>query len=118
MIMFVTCCQKFAVKRLFENSTHIILEIRITYVRREDASADCQWLYFEKKSEALIKLWLKSSDSSPVVEEQFFEQGYLKFNCQQATFIEKFNSAQYTLERKPSEQLTEQLGILIHNYLS
>ena len=108
---------KFAIKHLFENTSHIIVEIKITSLQSEDASEDFQWLYLEKKSKALIKLWLKSSDSSPAVEERYFEQGYLKFNSQQATFIEKFNSAQYTLERKPVQHLTEQLIILIESYL-
>ncbi|WP_316851578.1 hypothetical protein [Pedobacter agri] len=108
---------KFIVKRLFENSSHVIVEIKLNPLQQENTSEDFQWLYLEKVSGAFIKLWLKSQDSSPAIEERYFEQGYLKFNRNQATFIEKFNSAQYTLDRKPVDYPDNQLNILIASYL-
>lgn len=82
-----------------------------------DESSLYSWLYFDKQTSALIKLWLCSTDSSAAVQERYFEQGYLKFSSTQATFIEKFNSAQFSLENKTGKDYPNKLTHHIENYL-
>ncbi|WP_316848910.1 hypothetical protein [Pedobacter agri] len=109
----------YEIKRLFENDQLIIVEIKIPQSKDGLYSSDqYEWLYLEKKSNALVKLWLKSRDSSPAIEERFFEQGYLKFNRTQATFIEKYNSAQHTLSRKINDKPIGDLMAALDDYLS
>jgi hypothetical protein len=102
-----------------ENGTHHILEIKRTDM---DVSADpsdvFKWLYIDKESLTINQLWFKSTDSSDHVEERYFEQGYLKFNSKEGTFIEKFNSAQHQLINKSSEKLAADLTFTIEKYLA
>ncbi|WP_316799712.1 hypothetical protein [Pedobacter frigidisoli] len=107
----------FEIKRLFDNDQLIIVEIKIAGSAQELYAADqYEWFYLEKNSKALIKLWLNSRDSSPAVEERFFEQSYLKFNRTQATYIEKYNSAQHTLSRQASEKPHSDLLTALDGY--
>ncbi len=102
-----------------ENGTHHILEIKRTDL---DASADpsdvFKWLYIDKQSLTINQLWFKSIDSSDHVEERYFEQGYLKFNSKEGTFIEKFNSAQHQLINKSSDKTPAELTGVIEKYLA
>jgi len=109
----------YLIKRLFDSNTHTIVEIKLlSELISKGEGERFEWLYLEKKSGAMIKLWLRSRDSSPAVEERFFEQGYLKFNRTQGTFIEKFNSAQFSLDRNKVDQVSEELLEAITAYLS
>lgn len=102
-----------------ENGTHHILEIKRTDL--DTATADLsdvfKWLYIDKESLTINQLWFKSMDSSGHVEERFFEQGYLKFNSKEGTFIEKFNSAQHQLINKSNEKPAAELRDAIEEYL-
>ena len=82
----------------------------------QEASMSSHWLLYDKISEGMIKLWLRSVDSSSEIEERYFEQGYLKFNQMEATYIEKFNSAQHKLYRKSELQINQQMANLIEGY--
>jgi hypothetical protein len=56
-------------------------------------------------------------DSSLEVEERYFEEGFLKFNRDNGTFIEKYNSAQHNLEAKNNLEIPPDLTEAINNYL-
>jgi hypothetical protein len=108
----------FFVKLLFESPDRAIIEIKLSEkLIAGGADEESQWLYLEKMSGAMIKLWLNSRDSSLAVEERYFEQGYLKFNKLKATYIEKFNAAQYTLDRQVVTSISEDLAGNIESYL-
>lgn len=82
-----------------ENSEHCILEIKRTDLPDDaDIAEVFRWLFLDKKTQQIQSLIFRSMDSSGEVQERFFEQGYLKFNDQTATYIEKFNSAQHQLK--------------------
>lgn len=102
-----------------ENGTHHILEIKRTDLDPgSDPSDVFKWLYIDKASLTINLLWFSSMDSSGHVEERYFEQGYLKFNAKEGTFIEKFNSAQHHLVNKSSEKPSAELVDAIAKYLA
>ncbi len=109
----------FEILYLFESPSLFITEIkRLDLPENSELSDVFQWLYLDRKSGALVKLWFRSKDSSPAVEERFFEQGYLKFNDVQATFIEKYNSAQHSLFNQTKRTPDKNLLMLLENYLT
>ena len=101
-----------------ENSEHCILEIK-----RSDLAGDAdlaelfRWLFLDKKTQQVQPLIFRSMDSSGEVQERFFEQGYLKFNEQTATYIEKFNSAQHQLKNYTGTTLPSAISDTITTYL-
>lgn len=102
-----------------DNSEHCILEIKRTDLpENADISEVCRWLVLTKQSQQVPQLTFRSMDSSGEVQERFFDQGYLKFNSQNATYIEKFNSAQHQLDNKTGQLLPEELIATINKYLS
>lgn len=109
---------KYKIILYFENQTKIIVSIKLLGL---DSDADSylitQWLYFDKVSNSLNKLWLNSSDSSDVVEERYFEQGYMKFDNKEGTFIEKFNSSQHKFYRGSKIVVNPVILELIEDYL-
>ncbi|KLT64451.1 MULTISPECIES: hypothetical protein [Pedobacter] len=109
----------FKILYLFESSTLFIVEVkRLDLPDSADLSDLYQWLYLDRQNGAFIKLWFNSMDSSPAVEERYFEQGYLKFNEGQATFIEKYNSAQHTLINKTKNKPDPNFLALLEDYFS
>ena len=102
----------------FEGEGLVIVELkRNDMPEGADLSEIFHWLYLEKQSQSLIKLWFRSLDSSADIEERFFEQGYLKFNMREATFIEKYNSAQHKLIKYEVNAVSEEIHDMIKNYL-
>lgn len=102
----------------FEGEGLIIIELKRNDMHQgADLAEIFHWLYLEKQSQSLIKLWFRSLDSSADIEERFFEQGYLKFNTREATFIEKYNSAQHKLINYPVNSVREDIHDIIKNYL-
>ena len=101
-----------------ENGTLSIVEIK-----RTDLSADAdisdvyKWLQIDKFSFEVSPLSFRSMDSSDHVEERFFEQGYLTFNKEQGTFIEKFNSAQHNLKNHQSKELPVEVQNAVESFL-
>ncbi len=103
---------------LFESPSLFITEIkRLNMPEGAELSEIFHWLYLDRKSGALIKLWFRSLDSSPAIEERFFEQGYLKFNTAEATFIEKYNSAQHSLDNRSNSVPAKELIASLEDYL-
>lgn len=103
---------------LFENAETIILEIqRLDLADHTDISQIYHWLYFDKLTSSMVKLWFRSMDSSAEIEERYFEQGYLKFSNTEATFIEKFNSSQHKLINHSMKSISDETKNLIEDYL-
>lgn len=105
---------------LFENTDTLILEVnRVDRLELNEISLANHWLFYDKISKGMIKLWFRSGDASSEIEERYFEQGYLKFNKIEATYIEKFNSAQYKLSKSNEAQLDQevinQIEVLFRN---
>jgi len=76
-----------------------------------------QWLLIDKGNLHIQPLTFKSMDTSDLVEERFFDLGYLKFDPVQGIFIEKFNSAQHHLANKSKEDLPAQFKQAIAEFL-
>lgn len=102
-----------------ENQEHIIMEIkRYDLEEKADIADICLWLIIEKQPGEIRRLTFRSMDSSGEVQERFFDQGYLKFNTESGTFIEKFNSGQHQLVNKSNEPLPAFINEILADYLS
>ncbi|MGM9478998.1 hypothetical protein ACS5PU_21425 [Pedobacter sp. GSP4] len=109
---------KYKVLYFFQNSDTVIIEIqRLDLPQNADAEAVYHWLYLDKITGSLIKLWFRSLDSSNEIEERYFEQGYLKFNKTEATYIEKHNSSQQKLTNMSNRTIDAEISDLLENYL-
>lgn len=109
---------QYQVVYLFENPELIILKIKSPETVPQLNSWDAfHWLYFDKATKSLVKLWFHSSDASAAIEERYFEQGYLKFSRTEATFIEKFNSFQHKLVNYSARPINADVDQLIVGYL-
>lgn len=101
-----------------ENATHCILEIKRTDLEEDaDISIKFRWLFLNKNTKQVQSLIFRSMDSSGEVQERFFEQGYLKFNEQIGTYIEKFNSAQHQMDNRIPAILPEEIQQIINAHL-
>ena len=108
----------FRISLQFENQ-HIII-IKMHRLDLPDCTEEHElqhWFIYEKSSKAMVKLWLRATDSSPAIEECFFEQGCQKFSKTEATYIEKFNVAQHQLHIVSKTPVYEELSELISQYL-
>jgi len=102
---------------LFENTETLIMEVqRLDLPDDSDIAQIYHWLYFDKLSLSMVKLWFRSMDSSAEIEERYFEQGYLKFSKTEATFIEKYNSSQHQLVNDSKQPVNEEINRLIQDY--
>lgn len=117
-------CYKNTMKPIFiylyylENPSISIFEIKRTDLPEDaDISIIFHWLMFDKQTLSISKLEFISMDRTENVEERFFAQGYLKFNAQEGTFIEKFNAGQHKLT-KIQEDFPTDYQEIIHNYLT
>lgn len=101
-----------------ENDTHSILKIKRTDLpSNTDLAIKSLWFFLDRQALDIHPLILRSTDASGEIQECFFEQGYLKFNAQTGTFIEKFNSAQYQLENKTGQVLPKEIQQAVSIYL-
>jgi hypothetical protein len=101
-----------------ENTDTYILEIkRNDLPQDEDISKIYQWMRISKDFQQASPLTFRSMDSSLEVEERYFEEGFLKFNRDNGTFIEKYNSAQHNLAARSSLDIPPDLTEAINNYL-
>ncbi|RDC55740.1 hypothetical protein DU508_15840 [Pedobacter chinensis] len=101
----------------FENAETLIMEVqRLDLPDDADIAQIYHWLYFDKLSLSMVKLWFRSMDSSAEIEERYFEQGYLKFSETEATFIEKYNSSQHKLANDSKLPVNEEINRLIQDY--
>jgi len=109
---------RFKTLHLFESAKLIIIEIRRNDLPEDAVHTDIyHWLYLDRQSGAFVKLWFRSLDSSGEIEERYFEQGFLKFNNNQATFIEKYNSAQHSLDNRSTREIPAEIEIILEDYL-
>jgi hypothetical protein len=116
-----TKLMKPAFKTLYylENGTLSILEIKRTDLSEDaERSEVYKWLQVDKFSFEVSPLAFRYSDSSDNVEERFFDQGYLKINRDQGTFIEKFNSGLHNLKNHASTELPSEVQGAIEAYLN
>ncbi|RZL33640.1 MAG: hypothetical protein EOP00_32650 [Pedobacter sp.] len=96
-----------------------LLEIKRNDLNEYAAIAEkYQWLRIDKSSLEISRLSFRSMDSSKDVEERFFEEGFLKFNSTTGTFIEKYNSAQHSLENISRQEIPSKVLDSIYNMLS
>jgi len=101
-----------------ENTDTYILEIKRNDLSQdEDISKIYQWMRVSKDFLQTSPLTFRSMDSSLEVEERYFEEGFLKFNRDSGTFIEKYNSAQHSLAARNSQEIPPDLTEVINNYL-
>ena len=101
-----------------ENALLSILEIKLTDLPIEASKSDVyKWLCCNKSSGEVLQLIFNSSDSSEDIQERYFDQGYLKFNQQSGTFIEKFNSAQHQLSNLIKTDISNPLLAAIVDFL-
>ncbi|TKB96157.1 hypothetical protein [Pedobacter cryotolerans] len=86
-------------KFFLENTDLMVLEVRCKGL---GAAQDekFRWLRIDRETMEITELNLDHRDSSGEIEERYFSEGYLKFNNSAGTFIEKFNSAQHSLNRR------------------
>lgn len=109
---------KFDCLYFLENTAIFIIEIKRTDLSEDaDSSSVYQWMKIDKSTLGITLLSFRSMDSSAQVEERFFEEGYLKFNEHDGTFIEKFNSGQHQLTNRKNDILSEPIKDSIENYL-
>lgn len=102
-----------------ENEKHAVLEIkRHDLEENADVSDVFFWLFMDKTNQKTHRLTLRSMDSWSEVQERFFDQGYLKFNSQSGTYIEKFNSGQHQLDNKTGQALSTEITTALTNYLN
>lgn len=85
----------YAYQYLFENPAFYFLEIR--NYGNGFTDHNYQWFMIQKSDLKVIPLNLRFVDSSTMVEERYFDEGYLKFDHTSGTYIEKYNSAQHGL---------------------
>ncbi|RZK43185.1 MAG: hypothetical protein EOO90_04265 [Pedobacter sp.] len=101
-----------------ENTDTYILEIKTNNLKPEGGISNVnQWMRVSKDFKQTSPLTCRFKDSSVEVEERYFEEGFLKFNRNNGTFIEKYNSAQHQLEAKDITSVPKGLTEAIHNFL-
>ncbi|WP_316786771.1 hypothetical protein [Pedobacter frigiditerrae] len=105
----------FSYQYFFENPAFYFLEIR--NYKDEFTSNNYQWFMIQKSNLKVTALNLRFVDSSTMVEERFFEEGYLKFNSTSATYIEKYNSAQHSLIQIPSAAIPASVHQAVANFI-
>lgn len=76
------------------------------------------WMLFNKEDQQLQRLTFRSLDSSSVLEERFFSEGFLKFSDTKGTYIQKYNSGQYEVKNKSTEKLPEELSEAVRFFFS
>lgn len=102
---------------VLENSDQYILEIkRSDLIDTAPAAERFRWMKIDRQNNQTTDLTFRSMDAAGEVEERYFEQGFLKFNKETGTFIEKFNSPQHQLHRIGNE-IPKELERIITAYL-
>ncbi|MFP5081333.1 hypothetical protein [Pedobacter sp. JCM 36344] len=102
-----------------ENGSLSILEIKRTDLSEDaDISDVYKWLQVDKFSFQVSLLSFRSMDSSDNVEERFFDQGYLKINKDEGTFIEKFNSGLHNLKNQSNREIPSEVQVAVEAFLN
>lgn len=96
---------------------HIIEVKRLDLPDTASVEQKFLWLKMEAKTLHISPLTFRSMDSAGTLEERYFEQGYLKFNVQTGTFIEKYNSAQHALQlldpKHPDQRIQQAIAAFL-----
>lgn len=101
-----------------ENESISILEIKQTDLPPQAPKSEIyKWLCVNSASGKIIQLTFNAMDASGDIEERYFDQGYLKFNRETGTFIEKFNSAQHQLRNSGKDNLSQEMTTAIEDFL-
>jgi hypothetical protein len=101
-----------------ENTTIYIIEVkRIDSPENFPIAQRIKWLRIDKETLAITELTFSAMDSAGDIEERYFEQGYLKFNQNEGTYIEKYNSAQHPLFRRMVYRMSTPLKNVISDFL-
>jgi hypothetical protein len=102
-----------------ENFYLYIIEVkRIGVPEDVDASEKFAWLRIDKDTLDIAPLTFRSMDAAGEIEERYFEEGFLKFNNEIGTYIEKYNSAQHPLDHRKNFRLSTALVNAIESFLS
>ncbi|RZK82394.1 MAG: hypothetical protein EOO92_01890 [Pedobacter sp.] len=102
----------------FDNNTLCILEISVSSDKFTAQEQHYRWLLINKKNLSVRPLDLKSSDSSPSVQERFFDLGYLKYDSETGIFIEVSATELHPLENKNCDKVPTEYLQAVENYLS
>ncbi|TCC88029.1 hypothetical protein EZ428_20110 [Pedobacter frigiditerrae] len=102
----------------FESANFYLLETDANKFNIENLSKDQRWLMIDKSTTKVCPLNLRHKDASEVVEERFFEEGYLKFNDTSGTYIEKYNSAQHSLTQIPAVAIPAAVHEAVADFMS
>ncbi|MDQ8053238.1 MAG: hypothetical protein REI78_09435 [Pedobacter sp.] len=101
-----------------ENFYLYIIEVKINGLpENADASEKFKWLRIDKETLEITGLTFRSMDSGAELEERYFEEGFLKFNQDIGTYIEKYNSAQHPLDNRKDFKVPTLLYNAIEAYL-
>ena len=96
-----------------------LIEVKRLDVPEDAPTADrFFWLRLDRQSSEISRLDFRSMDSAAEVQERYFEQGFLKFNATTGTYIEKYNSAQHSLDNLGCDNLDQPMRIMIAGFLS
>jgi hypothetical protein len=101
-----------------ENFYLYIIEIeRTNLLEQADSSEKFMWLRIDKETLEITRLTFRSMDAAGEIEERYFEEGFLKFNNEIGTYIEKYNSAQHPLDHRKNFRLSTALVNAINSFL-
>lgn len=116
--MDIVTAQLFECLYLLDSSEFYLLEIKRNDLNDYAPISDkFKWFKITKDNFSTVQMTFRSMDSSGQVEERYFEEGFLKFNNEEGTFIEKYNSAQHALINKSNEELPYLLNNHIREFL-
>ncbi|PYF75007.1 hypothetical protein [Pedobacter nutrimenti] len=76
------------------------------------------WMIYHKERKEIQRLTFRSMDSSSVLEERFFIEGFLKFSNTEGTYIAKYNSGQYDLKHLKAAEFPQEISDAIQVYFS
>jgi hypothetical protein len=102
---------------LSNHDLHIIEVKRLDLPDQASTSEKFHWLKINGRNFEITPLTFISMDSTETIEERYFEEGYLKFNEQNGTFIEKYNSAQHSLQRCDADHKNKNIHQAIAAFL-
>lgn len=101
-----------------ESAQFYVLEIkRNDCAENAPPSERFRWLRIEKSDLKVLSLTFQMMDAFGQIEERYFDEGFLKFNDIDGTYIEKYNAAQHRLERLDPTQPLVSLTEAIMGYL-
>lgn len=109
---------KFECIYFLENADLYMLEVKRKDCPENAPVSDIfSWLRIDKQLLTISSLTFRMMDASDQVEERYFDEGFLKFNETEGTYIEKYNAAQHPLTRRKDFTLPTVLTNAIETFL-